>query len=135
MVQKHSWTDERGAYVVSISLFLDLKKKKKTAMEDNQHNLSNPETLTDTSTNTHTATFPPFQVGHKSHPSTLFAGIMKPVRFELLFIPPLPPSLALFKTTVLSLLIAEHALFLLYSLFALPFFCLFPFSSTSSALL
>ena len=29
MVQKHSWTDERGAYVVSISLFLDLKKEKK----------------------------------------------------------------------------------------------------------
>ena len=53
-------------------------------MEDNHHNLSNPETLTDTSTNTHTATFPPFQVGHKSHPSTLFAGIMKPVWFELL---------------------------------------------------
>lgn len=59
--------------------------------------LSNPDT--------HTATLSPVQVGHKSHPSTLFAGMVKLFLFKLLCsypFPPLLPSLALKNNCPLS---------------------------------
>lgn len=61
-------------------------------------------------TKTHTSTLSPFQIGPKSPPSTLFAGMMTPVWFLCIPSLTLSPSLAL-QITVLFLLTAKHALF------------------------
>lgn len=74
-------------------------------MEDNQHPSQIQKPL-QTHPQIHIATLSPVQVGHKSHPSTLFAGMMKPVWFELVYhFPPLPS----FSGLVLFLLIAKLA--------------------------
>lgn len=112
--------------------FLDLKKLLWRKPTPSSSSSQKPELITDTPTNTHCY---PFALSGCSHIPPVYrvcrgwwSGL------NSLLIPSLL-SLLLWPLKQLFCSSPSKPHLLLYSLFALPFFCLFPLSSTSSTLL